>query len=457
MGFFGKKTEGGMLDVIRCDEPEYLIWKWRPSGEAASTHKENAIRWGSSLRVKDGEVAVFVYKQENGPCQDYIEGPFDETIKTANFPVLSNLIGLAYAGQSPFQAEVYFINLAGNIKISFRTPYFDVFDPRFVDFPVRVVAGGSYTFNITDYKSFIKLHRLINFEVPQFTGGVRDAVAKYIKAIIANAPMESGLPVLQLERRLLEINDLVTPKIRKAFEEDFGVNLLRLDLSSIEIDKETEEYRQLRQVTGDLEIKMRQKQNDISIKNLEDTQNINAENLSETLRIQRDQAERLAALQTQTQYIGAHQINQQTDVLKAAAENLGAMGQMNLGGGGEGGSGAGFNPVGVMTGLAVGGAMGGQMAGMMATMGQSTQHAMMTPPPLPQIAFFVSLNGQTAGPFNQEQLRELIRNGQLSPSSYVWKQGMANWEMAGNVGELGSLFMPPPPPPPPPPQNGSGQ
>ena len=120
MALFGKKTEGGMLDVIRCDEPDYLIWKWHPGGEANSTRKENAIRWGSSLRVKDGEVAVFVYHQESGPNQDYIEGPFDEVIKTANLPVLSSLIGLAYAGQSPFQAEVYFINLAGIIKVDFR-------------------------------------------------------------------------------------------------------------------------------------------------------------------------------------------------------------------------------------------------------------------------------------------------------------------------------------------------
>ena len=62
MGLFGNKKEGGLMDVIRCDEQEYLIWKWRPSGEATSTKKENAIRYGSSLRVKDGEVAVFVYK-----------------------------------------------------------------------------------------------------------------------------------------------------------------------------------------------------------------------------------------------------------------------------------------------------------------------------------------------------------------------------------------------------------
>ena len=453
MGFFGKKTEGGMLDVIRCDEQDYLIWKWRPSGEATSTLKENAIRWGSSLRVKDGEVAVFVYKQEDGPTQDYIEGPFDETIKTANLPVLSSLIGLAYAGQSPFQAEVYFINLAGNIKVSFRTPYFDVFDPRFVDFPVRVAAGGSYTFNITNYKAFIKLHRLVNFELLQFTNGVRDAVAKYLKGCITNAPMDSSLPVLQLERKILEINDLVAPQIRKAFEEDFGVNLVRLDLSTIEIDKETEEYRQLRKVTADLETEMRQKQNEINIKNLADTQNINAENVSETLRIQREQAERFAALQTQSQFIGAHQINQQADVLKTAAGSFGTMGQMNLGGDGGG---SGFNPVGVMTGLAIGGVMGGQMAGMMGAIGQNMPPSMTTPPPLPPLAYFVSLNGQTAGPFNLAQLGDLVLSGQFNQNSYVWKQGMANWDLAGNVAELGGLFAPPPPPPAPPPLPSTG-
>lgn len=111
MGLFSKKKEGGLMDVIRCDEQEYLVWKWRSSGEANSTHKENAIRYGSSLRVKEGEVAVFVYKQDNGEMQDFIVGPHDDTIKTANFPVLTNIVGLAFGGNSPFQAEIYFINL----------------------------------------------------------------------------------------------------------------------------------------------------------------------------------------------------------------------------------------------------------------------------------------------------------------------------------------------------------
>ena len=54
MGIFSSKKEGGMADIIRCDEQEYLVWKWRPSGETNSTKRENSIRYGSSLRVKVG-------------------------------------------------------------------------------------------------------------------------------------------------------------------------------------------------------------------------------------------------------------------------------------------------------------------------------------------------------------------------------------------------------------------
>lgn len=113
MKLFHKADRSGLMDEIRCDEPSYLIWKWHSSGSQLGVNRrENAIRWGSSLRVKDGEVAVFVYRQKNGTIQDFIEGPFDQILKTENLPILANIVGLAYEGGTPFQAEVYFINLA---------------------------------------------------------------------------------------------------------------------------------------------------------------------------------------------------------------------------------------------------------------------------------------------------------------------------------------------------------
>jgi len=442
MGLFGNKSEGGMMDVIRCDEQEYLVWKWRPSGEATSTKKENAIRYGSSLRVKDGEMAVFVYQQKDGALQDYITGPYDQTIKTANFPVLSGIVGLAFGGASPFQAEIYFINLSGNIQIKFGVPYFDVFDPRFLDFAVPIAARGTITFNITDYKNFIKLNRLINFELEDLNKQIKDAVSKYVKAVITNAPADNNMPVLQMERKLLDINDLIASKIKDRLEADFGVNMKGFDLASIEVDKESEGYAELKKVTADQTTKTTVAQTDVSIKNLEDMQSINAQNMEETLRIQREEAQRSQKLQTETNFIGTHALNQQTDVLKTGAASLGNMGDM--------GGGGGMNPAGMMTGMMMGGAMGNQMAGMMNNMGQNMQQQQNTPPPPPTISYSVSVNGQTAGPFNLEQLKQMVQNGQLTENTHVWKQGMAAWEIAANVQELVNLFGAVPPPPAPP-------
>ena len=441
MGIFGfGKKEGGLMDVIRCDEQEYLVWKWRPKGaDVNSTSRENSIRYGSSLRVKDGEVAVFVYKQKDGTLQDFIEGPYDDTLKTANFPVLANIVGAAWGGSAPFQAEVYFINLAGNVQIRFAVPYFDVFDPRFLDFAVPVAVRGSIMFNITDYKAFIKLQRLINFDLEAFKKQVKDAVVKYVKGFVTNAPSQYGIPVLQLERKVLEVNELIQQKLSPIFKDDFGVNLKRLDISAIDPDKESEGYMELRNVTADQQRRTINAQTDVGIKNLNATQAINAENMAETLRIQREEAQRAQRLQTETNFIGAHALDQQTDVLKTGAANLGQMG--NMGGGG------GMNPAGIMTGMMMGGALGGQMAGMMNQMGGAMQGQMNTPPPIPTVAYMVAVNGVQSGPFNMQQLQQLVQQGQMNATTYVWKQGMANWELAGNVQELKSLFVANTPPP----------
>ncbi len=440
MGLFSNSKNGGMMNTIRCDEPEYLIWKWRPSGEANSTKRENSIRWGSSLRVKEGEVAVFVYKQKDGTMHDFIEGPFDQTIKTANFPILSSIIGLAYGGDSPFQAEVYFINLANTVQVQFGIPFFDVFDPRFLDFGVPTAVRGSITFNIPDYKAFIKQHRLINFDLDDFYDQVKDAVCMRVKSYVSNAPTDYGLPVIQLERRISELSDIIKSKLRDDFAEDFGIYIKRVDINAIEIDKTSRGYAELREITADQQRRTITAQTDINIRNLDDMQRINATNMEETLRIQREEAQRAQRLQTETNFIGAHALNQQTEVLKTGMQSLGEMSNVNLGGGG-------MNPAGMMTGMMLGGAMGNQMAGMMNQMGGQMYQNMQAPPPMPTSQYYVAVNGQQSGPYGVQQLQQFAAQGLFTAQSLVWKQGMAGWEQACNVAELAQLFMVATPPP----------
>ena len=443
MGFFNK-NEGGLMDVIRCDESEYLVWKWRPNGAAVnSTKKENAIRYGSSLRVKDGEVAVFVYPGENG-FQDFIEGPFDQTIKTGNFPVLASIVGAAFGGSSPFQAEIYFINLAGINKVRFAVPYFDIADPRFMDYSVPVACRGDIRFKIEDYKNFIKLHRLIDFDMENFSSDIKSAVSRYVKTVVSNIPAEKGIPVIQIERTISDVNDIVESKVKNRLSEEFGVKVSSVDIDAIEIDKESDGYRNLMAVTRDMQTQSIQRQT-----------NANLTNMEETLRIQREGMAQAQRLQNETANLTAFQLEKQAEVGMASANALGQLGaagagNINLG------NGSGMNPAGMMAGMAMGSAIGQNMAGMVGGMMNGlnqqvppqTQNQVVPPVPGSE-SFHVAVNGAATGPYSVAVLSTMVTNGQFTADSLVWKQGMANWEKASSVPALAGLFassMPPVPP-----------
>ena len=104
MGLFGfGKKDGGIMDTINADRMgDNLIWQWRPAGqELQDSARANSIRLGSSLLVNEGQAAIFVYTNGGGK-QDVILGPYNDTIKTENFPILAGIIGAAYDGGTPF-------------------------------------------------------------------------------------------------------------------------------------------------------------------------------------------------------------------------------------------------------------------------------------------------------------------------------------------------------------------
>lgn len=451
MFLFDKTKRGvGIMDEIRCDEPSYLIWKWRPSGsELGENNRENAIRFGSSLRVKDGEVAVFVYNQKNGIMQDFIVGPFDQTIKTDNLPVLASIVGLAYKGGTPFQAEVYFINLAQIIQVKFAVPFFDVYDPRFVDFGVPVAVRGTISFRIKNYQEFIKLHRLNNFSLEDFSHQICDAVNRYIKNIVTNAPTNYSIPVIQLETRTQQINDAVEHDIRERLETTFGVVLSAVDVGAIEIDKTSDGYKQLMRVTKNIVSATAEAEAAAHIKNISDKQQIEIKNYEETLRVQREEGQYAQHKATQSTNIGAFQIEKQAEVGVAGANALGQMGEngagnINLGDGGL----SGFNPAAMMASMAVGGVVGNNIAGAMNNIiGGINQpiQSNVAPPPIPASSYYLAVNGKPTGPFNIPTLTQMAVSGQFTANDLVWKSGMEEWQKAAIVDELKSLFNPIPP------------
>ena len=356
--------------------------------------------------------------------QDFIVGPYDETLKTSNFPVLSGLIGLAFGGDTPFQAEVYFINLAKVNQIKFAVPFFDVYDPRFLDFGVPVAVRGSLNYKIVDYKEFIKLHRLINFSVEDFKTQIKDSVRRYVKNAVANAPSSFNIPVIQIESKISEINAEVERKIKNRLKEEFGVLVSSIDISAIEIDKTSRGYSQLAKVTKDVTAS--------KIK-------AETEDYEERLRIRREEEQYAMRMRAKTENIDVYRLDKGAEVGVAGAEALGKMGE-----GGAGrvdvGGGAGFNPASMMAGIAVGGVVGRTIAETMGSTMSGVTVGSAVPPPIPTVSFYVASEGRAIGPFDMTALTQMAMERRFTRETLVWKQGMAEWKRAGEIAELDSVF-----------------
>ena len=434
MGLF-KKKEGGIMDVIRCDEQDYLIWKWRPNNQ--ETYKENSIRWGSSLRVKDGSVAVFVYKTKKGEMQDFIEGPCDEMLRTRNLPVLTEVLGLAYDGKSPFQAEVYFINLANIIQQKLVVPYFDIYDSRFVDFGVPVAVRGMLTYRIDDYKTFIKLHRLDEFNYEKFKNQINDLIVRETKIVLSNVPINNSISVLQLERNLDSINALLEKRIVDELNKDFGVKATRFDIAAIDINKESEGYIQLKSVTQDITSATIKAKAETIIKNIY----VDQKDYEEKLRIEREEGQYAQHMKTTSDNINAYQTEKQAEVGVAGAEALGKI--VSNGGTNANLGGIGLNMAGMAAGMAMGGTLGQNMAGMFNNMNQGLNNNQqgMTPPPIPTILYHMALNNGQSAQYDINGMKNNIANGKLTKDTLVWKQGMASWAKASDVPEINALFL----------------
>lgn len=403
MGLFWNNPKGGIVDAIRCDEKSYLIWKWRPVGaELGESSRENAIRWGSSIRVKEGSVAVFVYSGKEGFVQDYITGPADTVVDTMNLPVIASLVEKVYNGNSPFQAEVYFINLAETIQSKFAVQYFDVFDSELKEFSVPVAVRGSIDFNIGDYASFVRSHRLDNFSVDDLKDQIKDAVIENVKNTVGNAPEHYSIPVIQIERKISDIKTDVLPHLREKLNADYGIFLKDINIAAIEIDKNSGGYKELISVTKDITAETRKAKAKIDIKDLAANQKLGVLGKAANMFVDIRETAYARRKQIQHEFREEYETELAGKVGAAGAKIMSAFGKKDA---------------------------------------ASTQlSSSSTPPPIPVVSYYVAMFGQSAGPYDKATLKNMVKEGGLKPDSLVWTEGMDNWAEAISVDTLKNLF-----------------
>lgn len=349
-------------------------------------------------------------------------------------------------------------NLSAGSQISFAIPYFDVFDPRLTDTGVPVAVHGTLVYAIEDLDLFHNINKREAYSDEMFQNKLRATLSKYVKGVVSNAPVDAQIPLVQIERKIMEISNLVENYVIPKVESTFAIKVRSLDITDIKIDKSSYGFRQLNALTADFEkerimtkhnsdMKMFNTQSDLNIDmmrrqhemniggqeqmhtlnmqsqalNLE-SQKINLENQRETLRIQREEMQRASRLQTEQTFLGAHQANLNADMVNNALDN-----EINV-----------FDSRPSMS--------VPQMPG--SSFGVPGMGGMPKMASEPMVSYMIGMNGLQAGPFNWQQLKQLVQNGQLTTQSYVWKEGMSQWTFAGQIAELQPLFayaMPPMP------------
>ena len=239
-----KKTNS-MFDVIRCDEKSYLIWKWRSSTSSVNMqNRENSIRYGSSLRVKQGEVAVFIHNHNNEVITEYIYGPADRILETDNLPVISDLFEKMFGKGTPFQAEVYFINLSNSIQLKFGVPFFKVCDYRAPAVPVPIAVRGTIIFKIADCKEFVTINGLAGFNADDLYNRIRGKISLSVKERISTLLSTNEVTVNGLENHLVKISQELYSSLCEKLRTEFAIDVSEISVNSIEIDTTSEEYSQ---------------------------------------------------------------------------------------------------------------------------------------------------------------------------------------------------------------------
>ncbi len=376
MGFFDKiKSE--LIDII----------EWMDSSQDAMVFRfqrhDNEIKNGAKLIVRESQAAVFI---NEGKLAD-VFGPGTYTLATQNLPILSTLKGWKYGFDSPFKAEVYFVNTKQFTDQKWGTP--NPIMMRDADFGmVRIRAFGNYSIKIIDPVKF--LQEIVGTN-QNFT---TDEIASQLKSIVitrfTDAVGESKIPVLDLAASYNELSEFCENKLKTEFPETYGLDVLKFMINNISLPPAVEEAIDKRSSMG--------------------------------------------ALGDMNKYAQM----QNADAMRDAAKNPG-------GGGIEGMMG--MTMAQQMMNMNQQQQHQQQMQNMQMQNQQNQNFA--PPPPPPGSQFHVSINGQQQGPFDLNIIRGMIAQNQVTKQTYVWKNGMAGWLPAEQVPEVMALFSSVPPPPPP--------
>jgi len=369
-----------ILDVIKYDSNMFeFAWKY----------SSDMLKLGSQLVVKPSQVALFV---KGGIIYDeFREGTY--TLDTNNLPLLNKVINLPFGGDTPFQAEVWFINTLTNLDNKWGTPKAMLLEDPDFNIIVPVRAYGQYGIRICNARLFFEsligtLKSFSNQDIAHYFNGI---MITRVSDSIAEKLVLDKISVLKIPAFLQDISEFVTEHLKGQFEK-YGIDLVNFLVMSINMPEDDTSVLALKAAT-----------------------------------------EKRMHIKTVGKDI--YTFDRSMDVMEKAASNEGTGGDL----------------MGAAMGLGMGFAIGPKFGNQMGQVGQQMNTNLAVPPPIPSQQYYAYQNGQQFGPFTLEIVQTHIQQNSITSDTFIWKPGMANWEKAGSLPELTALFNAATPPPPPPP------
>lgn len=358
-------------------------------------HPIEDFNLGSQLIVHESQEAVFFL---NGEALDTF-GPGRHTLETENLPVLKKIYALPTGAQTPFHAEVYFINLTTQMGMKWGTDS----RVRFIDpatgIPLDIGASGEMNLQVKDSRKLL-------FKLVGTTGGLankailsgvssadnsvhktlqgyfRAPLMNEIKSYLAATIKDKQINILEIDAHMGELSEALRMRISPKFEE-YGLYVSQFYITNILLPEEDKNFRDIKSLISDAYIKVKAEQVQKSIAEAAQQRQIVEEQTKAQLNAIRAQgeAEAIRAKGFADAEVMRAKGYTQKDVLdaevqKAYAEGMGDMGGRN----GTAGGGMASDMVGMMAGMKMVETMFGKMDGMFGATNKSSAEPMANIP-----------------------------------------------------------------------------
>ena len=211
---------------------KYLSWATAPNVYAYKYPSSNIATWSQLIVYESQEAVLFKDGQAIGPF-----GPGRHVLSTENYPVLEKLLKLVHGGQSPFSADIWFINKVANIDVKWGTTApVQLEDPKF-HIILPVTAFGQFGACVEDSLKF--LGKLVGtmpvFTQLTLTNYFRGVVVMQVKDTISRYLLEKRVSIIHIGAHLVEIGKVLEASLGQVFAE-YGLKLVNFALMSVAVD-----------------------------------------------------------------------------------------------------------------------------------------------------------------------------------------------------------------------------